>query len=569
MKNWKIGLRLGFGFGLVLFLLVAIVAVSINRMGNLAADLDDMANRRAVVVKLANDLIDSVNTSTIAMRDVILYTDEAGITQSRAVYAKSLSDFNATMKKLEELTISEGGKKRLATLNELSVQTEPIEKEVLRLGGENKNAEATVMLHGPLKAAQDKLQSTVSEFIEFQMAAAAEKYDEAYANYLFARNLMIAVAVIALLIGIVAGWMITGSVVQPIRQAVTLAEGVAAGDLTQKIETDRNDETGQLIKALRSMNDGLLQIVGDIRTSVETINTASQEIAAGNIDLSQRTEEQAASLEETAASMEELTSTVKQNAENAREANRLAEGASGIAQKGGEAVGQVVTTMAEINESSKKIVDIIGVIDGIAFQTNILALNAAVEAARAGEQGRGFAVVAGEVRSLAQRSAAAAKEIKSLIGDSVERVTVGTAQVDRAGITMEEVVGSIRKVTGIMGDISNASAEQSSGIEQVNTAVTQMDEVTQQNAALVEEAAAAAGSLQDQARLLMEAVNRFKLDDVRSVRSSPPAPRHVASRPATKAVGHKPVAKSAHPAVAKAAQPVAAGKQDDEDWSEF
>ncbi|WP_439954243.1 methyl-accepting chemotaxis protein [Chitinimonas prasina] len=379
---------------------------------------------------------------------------------------------------------------------------------------------------------------------------------------------MIAVAVIALLIGIVAGWMITGSVVQPIRQAVALAEGVAAGDLTQKIETDRNDETGQLIKALRAMNDGLLQIVGDIRTSVETINTASQEIAAGNIDLSQRTEEQAASLEETAASMEELTSTVKQNAENAREANRLAEGASGIAQKGGEAVGQVVTTMAEINESSKKIVDIIGVIDGIAFQTNILALNAAVEAARAGEQGRGFAVVAGEVRSLAQRSAAAAKEIKSLIGDSVERVTVGTAQVDRAGITMEEVVGSIRKVTGIMGDISNASAEQSSGIEQVNTAVTQMDEVTQQNAALVEEAAAAAGSLQDQARLLMEAVNRFKLDDVRSVRSSP-APRHVANRPANKAVGHKPIAKSAHPAVAKAAQPVAAGKQDDEDWSEF
>ena len=568
MKNWKIGLRLGFGFGLVLFLLVAIVVISISRMSNLASDLDDMANRRAVVVKLANDLIDAVNASTIAMRDIILYTDEAGITQSRAAYTKSVSDFNATLKKLDELTFSEGAKKRLATLAELSVQTEPIEKEVLRLGGENKNAEATVMLHGPLKAAQDKLQSTVSEFIEFQMAAAAEKYDEAYANYLFARNLMIAVAVIALLIGIVAGWMITGSVVRPIRQAVALAEGVAAGDLTQKIETDRNDETGQLIKALRSMNDGLLQIVGDIRTSVETINTASQEIAAGNIDLSQRTEEQAASLEETAASMEELTSTVKQNAENAREANRLAEGASGIAQKGGEAVGQVVTTMAEINESSKKIVDIIGVIDGIAFQTNILALNAAVEAARAGEQGRGFAVVAGEVRSLAQRSAAAAKEIKSLIGDSVERVTVGTAQVDRAGITMEEVVGSIRKVTGIMGDISNASAEQSSGIEQVNTAVTQMDEVTQQNAALVEEAAAAAGSLQDQARLLMEAVNRFKLDDVRSVRSSP-APRHVASRPATKAVGHKPVAKSAHPAVAKTAQPVAAGKQDDEDWSEF
>ncbi|WP_374538502.1 methyl-accepting chemotaxis protein [Chitinimonas taiwanensis] len=564
MKNWKIGVRLGLGFGVVLILLIGMTVLSLSRMAAMADNLDEIGNERATQLRMANDIIDAVNMRVISLRDIILRTDEAGINQAKETNAKGRQAFDDNYKQLRDRVRSEEAKQYMAQIGQANDALRAGAGRLIELASKNENDAATQILYNELGPLQEKLTKVVNEFIVLQNERNKSTYEGAVASYESARNLMLVMAVLAILIGISAGWLITQSVVVPVRQAVQLAETVAAGDLTQKIETDRNDETGQLIKALKSMNDGLLQIVGDIRTSVETINTASQEIAAGNIDLSQRTEEQAASLEETAASMEELTSTVKQNAENAREANRVAESASHIAQKGGEAVGAVVTTMAEINESSKKIVDIIGVIDGIAFQTNILALNAAVEAARAGEQGRGFAVVAGEVRSLAQRSAAAAKEIKALIGDSVERVTVGTAQVDKAGVTMEEVVASIRKVTGIMGDISNASAEQSSGIEQVNTAVTQMDEVTQQNAALVEEAAAAAGSLQDQAHMLMEAVNRFKLDSAGQRRSPPPAARQV-PRVASKPAG-KPASKpAAHPVVA--AKP--ANKGDDDDWSEF
>jgi methyl-accepting chemotaxis protein len=277
------------------------------------------------------------------------------------------------------------------------------------------------------------------------------------------------------------------------------------------VDVAGNDEIAQLMQALEHMNAGLKRIVGEVRASSEAIGSGIGQIAGGNADLSQRTEEQASNLEETAASMEELTSTVKHNAENARQANQLAAGASEVALRGGEVVGQVVGTMSSINESSKKIVDIIGVIDGIAFQTNILALNAAVEAARAGEQGRGFAVVASEVRNLAQRSAAAAKEIKQLIGDSVDKVGAGTKLVDEAGKTMQEIVGSVKRVTDIMSEITAASQEQSAGIEQVNQAIAQMDEVTQQNAALVEEAAAAAESMQEQAQNLETAVAVFRL----------------------------------------------------------
>ncbi len=301
------------------------------------------------------------------------------------------------------------------------------------------------------------------------------------------------------------------SITNPLHEAISVADAVASGDLTSRINSDATNETGQLLQALRKMNDNLVDLVGKVRTGTDSISTASGEIASGNSDLSQRTEEQASSLEETASSMEELTSTVRQNSDNARQANQLAVGASEVAVKGGAVVGQVVQTMSSINESSKKIVDIISVIDGIAFQTNILALNAAVEAARAGEQGRGFAVVATEVRTLAQRSAAAAKEINELISDSVSKVEDGTKLVDEAGTTMDEIVNAVQRVTDIMSEISAASQEQSSGIEQVNQAVTQMDEVTQQNAALVEEAAAAAESMQDQAQGLSQAVTMFKL----------------------------------------------------------
>jgi methyl-accepting chemotaxis protein len=324
--------------------------------------------------------------------------------------------------------------------------------------------------------------------------------------------LLYLIGAIAAAIGMVCAWILTRSITRPLHHAVLIAQTVAAGDLTSEVTVIGKDELSQLLDALKKMNANLFDAVTKVRQGTDTIATASMQIAAGNLDLSSRTEQQASSLEETASSMEELTSTVKQNSDNARQANQLALSASTIAVKGGAVVSQVVDTMASINQSSKRIVDIISVIDGIAFQTNILALNAAVEAARAGEQGRGFAVVATEVRSLAHRSAAAAKEIKLLIDDSVGKVDAGARLVDQAGTTMEEVVGSVKRVTDIMGEIMVASLEQTSGIEQVNQAITQMDQVTQQNAALVEQAAAAAQSMQDQAASLSQVVSIFRLD---------------------------------------------------------
>ncbi|MEI7843713.1 MAG: methyl-accepting chemotaxis protein [Gallionellaceae bacterium] len=342
-----------------------------------------------------------------------------------------------------------------------------------------------------------------------------------------------------------------------------LAKALADADLTQTINKDYPGLFGQTKDAVNTTVENLKTLVTEVKTSVDSIGTASKEIASGNTDLSQRTEEQASSLEETAASMEELTSTVKQNADNAKQANQLAHSASSVAEKGGAVVHEVVGTMSAINESSRKIVDIISVIDGIAFQTNILALNAAVEAARAGEQGRGFAVVAAEVRNLAQRSAAAAKEIKTLIDNSVEKVEIGTKLVDDAGKTMEEIVNAVKRVTDIMSEISAASAEQSTGIEQVNQAITQMDEVTQQNAALVEEAAAAAESLQEEAQNLTRSVSVFKMDGMGSARTAVAAPRAPAARPAAHSPAKRPTASKPK------ALPAKAGKGGEEEWEEF
>ncbi|MFJ3047146.1 methyl-accepting chemotaxis protein [Herbaspirillum chlorophenolicum] len=371
-------------------------------------------------------------------------------------------------------------------------------------------------------------------------------------------------------------FMLRNIVLTPLNRAVNLLDLVANGDLTAKVDVNSNNEIGRLFSAIRSMQQSLLNTVSRVRGSSESIDTSSKEIAAGNLDLSSRTEQQASSLEETAASMEQLTGTVRQNAENAMQANQLAHSASSTASKGGEVVAQVVDTMQAINESSRKIVDIISVIDGIAFQTNILALNAAVEAARAGEQGRGFAVVASEVRSLAQRSAAAAKEIKTLIDNSVSKVDAGSQLVEQAGMTMSDVVDSVRRVTDIVGEIAEASREQSTGIEQVNQAIAQMDEVTQQNAALVEQAAAAAQSLQSQATNLVGAVSIFKIDA-----NAVAAHQKVASKPVsvTPLVSKAPAAKPAPAAPASApklatpAPKPAAGssraKDESQDWEEF
>ena len=395
-----------------------------------------------------------------------------------------------------------------------------------------------------------------------------EVQDQGKAMSVVARNAVIFCLIAAMLAMAILSLLLTRSITRPLLKAVHLANMVASGDLTSNIEIKSTDETGRMMQSLKDMNDSLHEIIGNVRISVDSITIAAKEIAAGNSDLSQRTEEQASSLQETASSMEELSSTVKHNAENSRQANQMAKNASDIAVTGGEVVGKVVVTMASINESSRKIVDIISVIEGIAFQTNILALNAAVEAARAGEQGRGFAVVASEVRNLAQRSAAAAKEIKALIDDSVGKVDNGSKLVDQAGKTMGEIVIAVKRVTDIMAEISAASMEQSAGIDQVNQAITQMDEVTQQNAALVEEAAAAAESMEEEAENLARSVSVFKLGE--SVSAQPIPERIAAFHPAgavVKSAAKRNLAEQAKKRVGKP-KPMLE-KTGEGDWEEF
>ncbi|MES2150549.1 MAG: methyl-accepting chemotaxis protein [Pseudomonadota bacterium] len=396
----------------------------------------------------------------------------------------------------------------------------------------------------------------------------SSKSDEAMVGAALSRNayLMVGVLLVGVVLGVAVGWALVRAISQPLEEAMEIATRVADGDLTGQIGSHSANEFGALLAALGKMKSKLAGIVGEVRASTDTISSASSEIAAGNMDLSGRTAEQAGSLEQTAASMEQLTSTVKQNADNARQANQLALSASEVATKGGVVVAQVVDTMGSINESSKKIVDIIGVIDGIAFQTNILALNAAVEAARAGEQGRGFAVVASEVRNLAQRSAGAAKEIKQLIGDSVDKVDSGAKLVDQAGMTMQEIVTSIQKVTDIMAEITTASQEQTSGLDQINQAISQMDSITQQNVTLVEEAAGTASALQDQAGVLSKVVSVFKLDAAPVVRQPVPI-----RKPALKTVPSGRAMTTTSAAKAKPAVPrrAAASSASNSDWEEF
>ncbi|MBB5392286.1 MULTISPECIES: methyl-accepting chemotaxis protein [unclassified Herbaspirillum] len=399
---------------------------------------------------------------------------------------------------------------------------------------------ASDLYNGVMLQLFNEAHASMTQLMNLQRRVGGELYENAQRRYQTLVGVMLAAIGIGLAVAVFMGFILVRAISRPLEQAVKVAQGVAAGDLTQDIEVRSRDETGQLMQALKEMNGNLLRIVGEVRTGTDTINTAAAEIASGNLDLSSRTEQQAGSLEETASAMEELTSTVKQNADNARQANQLAASASDVASRGGDVVRQVVDTMSSINDSSRKIVDIISVIDGIAFQTNILALNAAVEAARAGEQGRGFAVVASEVRSLAQRSASAAKEIKALIDDSVSKVGNGSTLVAQAGATMDEVVASVRRVTDVMGEITAASQEQSSGIEEINRAVTQMDETTQQNAALVEEAAAAAQSLQEQASRLSTAVSVFRLHGMQAAPAVSVAP--VVASAASAAPAAKPLA---------------------------
>ncbi|MFZ6862063.1 methyl-accepting chemotaxis protein [Undibacterium sp. Ji67W] len=451
-----------------------------------------------------------------------------------------------------------------------------ITDKMIALKKADNTPEAVALMRGDSSKINTKMRELVDKMVQINSDGGIKAYQSGIRVYEHSRMLIIALLVVSLVIGLFLAFSIAGIVSRPLEHAVKVAQTVASGDLTSHIDVRSKDETGLLLQALKDMNDSLMKVVTEVRNGTDEIAHASSEIAHGNMDLSNRTENQASSLEETASSMEEITSTIQHNADNARQANQLSHSASEVAQRGGQVVSQVVSTMGSINDSSKKIVDIIAVIDGIAFQTNILALNAAVEAARAGEQGRGFAVVASEVRNLAQRSAGAAKEIKELINDSVDKVSEGSRLVDQAGSTMSEVVDSVKRVSDIISEITAAGLEQSTGIGQINDAVMEMDSMTQQNAALVEEAAAAAASLQEQAQRLSQVVSVFKLDRAHEMESHQQVARAV-TKPVAKAA---PSAKASKPSTKVLPKPASASKTQEakktapqtggaDDWEEF
>ena len=510
--DMKISTRLILAFGTLVLLIAVMGGMTILKVRAVDAGFHDVVDNFYPKLRTVSEVESGLNRIARAMRNMVIMTDAADIKREVQAVEEASQDIVERLDKLTKAIHAEEGKALLAKVVEARSLYVLSQTQVMDLAAADKTEEAKTVLLGELRPRQlaymDALQSLIA-YQEGLMDAASKEATSAISGVKVAVWTAGAIALVVAML--MAAWIIR-SITRPINQAVKISRAVAAGDLSQQFEVSGNNETAQLLGALKDMQASLIRVVSSVRANSESVATASAQIAQGNQDLSQRTEEQASALQQTAASMEQLSSTVKQNADNAMQANQLALGASGVAIKGGEVVGEVVTTMKGINDSSRRIADIIGVIDGIAFQTNILALNAAVEAARAGEQGRGFAVVAAEVRNLAGRSAEAAKEIKNLITTSVERVEQGTALVDQAGITMTEVVSAIKRVTDIAGEISLASAEQSTGVAQVGEAVSQMDQVTQQNAALVEESAAAAASLNSQAQALVQAVAFFKLD---------------------------------------------------------
>jgi len=571
LKNLSIKSRLIFVIAFLSVLLVGIGVLGMASLNITNASLKRVYEDRVVALGQLERVSALINKNQILVGESVsgqlsaFPEDVSVVDKNVAEIRRVMEEINALLKAYTATKLTAEEAKLVEELSAIRLKygRDGLQPALAALAGHDFQ-QAGEILQGSMRESYPPVRAVAEALVQLQLKAAKQEFEAAQSRYVMVRNVAIIVMLAGVLLAALVGYWLIRAITVPLNEAVRVAESVAAGDLTQTIEVRSQDETGQLMKAMKNMNDSLVNIVGQVRTGTDTIAHATREIATGNLDLSSRTEEQAASLEETASSMEELTSTVKQNAENARQANQLVGATSEVAVKGGRVVGQVVDTMASIKDSSRKISDIIGVIDGIAFQTNILALNAAVEAARAGEQGRGFAVVASEVRNLAQRSAGAAKEIKALIEDSVGKVDAGGKLVDEAGKTMDEIVTSVKRVTDIMSEIAAASQEQSAGIEQVNQTIGQMDDVTQQNSALVEEAAAAAESLQDQAGKLAEAVSVFRLEGgaYRPQSEQPALDNRAAARP-------KPAPRAAPARAIASPKKLAVAGGGSEEWEEF
>ena len=510
----KISARLAWAFGAVLLVSVIAAALSLMKLASIQGNLRDIVLDNNVRIELSNSMGDAIHIVTRSIRNIAILTDSAAKAHEMEVIKQAREKYDKAWEQLQTMPASETGKAIRAKIVASRDAARPVNNKVLELGLAGKNDEARELLFQQAGPASQLWQDLLAENMAYQKANTDRQYQQTEEDYAQARLFLILANIFGFALSAGLGWLVTRSITRQLgaepAEVTHLAHAVAHGNLSVPIRL-RDGDHDSMMAQLQDMQTSLIRIVANVRGGAEAMATATGQIAAGNVDLSSRTEQQASALEQTASSMHELAATVKQNFDSGKHANELATSASNVALKGGAVVAQVVSTMEAINVSSKKIADIIGVIDSIAFQTNILALNAAVEAARAGEEGRGFAVVASEVRNLAGRSATAAKEIKSLIDASVDNVNTGCKLVEQAGSTMDEIVVSVRRVSDIMGEIAEASQDQTAGIQQINQAMGQMDQVTQQNAALVEEAAAAAQSLEQQAHRMVEVVSVFNL----------------------------------------------------------